>query len=356
VGKSTLMRALGPDLQINFANESTYLDYLRDPGRLEALIRGERPSSILIDEVQRLPSILNTVQALLDDHPNLRFLLTGSSARKLRRGGANLLPGRVHTYRLGPLCALELGYEVDTASALATGTLPGIYLEPDAAMRRKTLRSYCATYLKEEVQAEALTKNLEGFARFLDLASVHAGNYLDLSKLASHAGLPRQTAGRFFEILEDTLIVQRCEAFSKSERRRLVQHPRYFFFDGGVLNGVLGLFEVSPDRQGRLFEHLIFNQMLHSASALDLDIRITSYRSSGGAEVDFILEKEREIFAIEAKASRKIDASDLRGFTSFKEFYGKPVRTLVAYLGDERRKMGDVEILPWQQMLREVGF
>jgi predicted AAA+ superfamily ATPase len=220
-GRSTLVAQLAPDLSINLFHEPTYLEFARNPRELEerlAVLRhGTGPVSVFIDEVQRLPSLLNTIQVLLDrPRSPYRFLLTGSSARKLRRGQANLLPGRVHTYHLGPITAGEMSYQLDTPQALATGTLPGILSEPDADVRRKTLRSYAATYLKEEVQAESLSRNLEGFARLLGIAAEWAGHHLDLSKLAAAAQVARQSAARYFEILEDTLIVRRAEPFTRS--------------------------------------------------------------------------------------------------------------------------------------------
>jgi len=359
-GKSTLVSSLKPDLTINLAHEATYLEFARNPRELEerlgALPLAQR-QTVFVDEVQRLPSLLNTVQALLDASPSrYRFFLTGSSARKLRRGRANLLPGRIFTYQLGPIVSCEMDYKLDTTQALSHGTLPGILVEPDRYVKEKTLSSYAATYLKEEVQAEALTRNLEGFARFLSVCAEYAGRFLDLAKLAADAQIARQSAVRYFEVLEDCLIVQRLAPFAKSARRRLVQHPRYYFFDPGVLNGLLGNFKVSPDRIGNLFEHLIFTQIAHSALALDKQINLSSYRTEHGAEVDFIVTSNGETLAIESKASRNVGRSDLRGLDSFAEYYGKPHRSMVFYLGAERRKMGRVEVLPWQDGLREIGL
>ena len=217
------------------------------------------------------------MQFLLDRPRNrFKFYLTGSSARKLRRGQANLLPGRIHTYTLGPLSCGELGYALDLRSALSFGTLPGVWVEEDDKTREKTLRCYAATYLKEEVQAESLARNLEGFARFLSIAGAWAGQYLDLAKIATAAYIARQTAVRYFEVLEDCLLVRRVDAFAKSIRRRLVQHPKFFFFDVGILNGLLGNFEASADRIGRFFEHLVCNQIPHEASAADMELHIST--------------------------------------------------------------------------------
>lgn len=358
-GKSTLMARLAPDLTLNLAHEPTYLEFARNPRELEERLGalGRRASTVLIDEVQRLPSLLNTVQVVLDRPGNrIRFLLTGSSARKLRRGNANLLPGRVHTYQLGPIAARELDYALDTRKALATGTLPGILGEPDALERQKTLRSYAATYLKEEVQAESLTRNLEGFARFLSIAAERASQHLDLSKLAAAAQVARQSAVRYFEILEDTLIVRRADPFSKSANRRLVQHPKFYFFDVGVRNGLLASFDVGADRIGGLFEQLVFSQLVASAAAADVDIRISSYRTAGGAEVDLVVELPRRLWAIELKAARSAQPSDLRGLRSFAEFHGKRLDAAVWYLGHERRRIDEVEVVPWQEGLRDLGL
>lgn len=357
VGKSVLINSLSPDLKINLALEDTFLDFASNPKELTEKLSYKKYGTVFIDEIQRLPRLLNTIQVILDENKNPpKFYLTGSSARKLKRGKANLLPGRIHTYHLYPFTAKELNYEINLNEALSTGLLPGIITEKEKKEKYKTLRSYASIYLKEEIQSEALTRNIEGFSRFLFTAAAEAGKFLDVSKISREARLPWQTALRYFEILEDTLIVQRCESFSKSERRRLIQCPRFFFFDIGVLNALLGNFNMSPDRIGILFEHLVFNQIVHSAAAMDKDIRISSYRTGHGAEVDFIVELEEKVFAIEVKASKNIGPSDLRSFQSFKEFYPKPHKCYVVYLGDSAKKINDITILPFIDLIKELGL
>lgn len=356
-GKSTLLRSLSPDLAINLADEQTFVDFSANPGRLTQLCTASVPRLVLLDEVQRLPSLLNTVQVLLDEsrHP-VRFLLSGSSARKLRRGQANLLPGRIHTYHLGPLCAGELDYRCNTEQALCTGTLPGIYLDTSPESRLKTLRSYTATYLKEEIQAEALTRNLEGFSRFLFYVATCAGQTVDFTKIASEAQIQRQSATRYFEILEDTLLITRCEAFAKSTRKRLVLHPKFYFFDVGVFNALVGNFLATPDRIGVLFEHLLCSQLAASLMAHDHDFRLSTYRTTHGAEVDLIAEFGGTVWAIEVKASRTVGSHDLRGLRDFAAYYGRPCHRVVAYLGEQALRMEDIDILPWQQFLRTMGL
>ncbi len=357
-GKSTLITGLNPDVTINLAHETTYLDFASRPSELETrLAAQEKAKTIFIDEIQRLPSLLNTVQVLLDKPGNhYRFYLTGSSARKLRRGHANLLPGRIHTFHLGPLTSGELDYNLDTQKVLSSGSLPGILTDADTSSQQKTLRSYAGTYLKEEIQAEGLSRNLEGFARFLQVSGEWAGHFLDFAKMASGAQISRQTAIRYFEVLEDCLIVVRVDSFSKSLTRRLVQHPRFYFFDVGVLNGLLGNFSPSADRVGALFEHLVFTQIYHSSHHADEDIRFSTFRTEHGAEVDLILEKGKEILAIEIKASKNIGPSDLKGLKSFSDYVGKKHRPLIFYLGEHKKRLNGVEIFPWQEGLKEIGL
>ena len=354
-GKSTLIRSLRPELAINFAHEPTYLQFTRNPLELEERLKAGTFKSVLIDEVQRLPSLLNTIQSLLDEKTvPVKFYLTGSSARKLMRGKANLLPGRIHVYSLHPLTCLEIGRKMDLMTALSTGTLPGIWTETDEKEKTKTLGSYAATYLKEEIQAEALTRNIEGFSRFIFVTAALAGKFLDLAKLASEAQIPRQSAGRYFEILEDTGIVRRCDSFGKTTWRRLVRSPRFFFFDTGVLNGLLENFSVSQDRIGMLFEHFIFNQLLDHASSLGKPMRISSYRTEHGAEVDFIVEQGNKVTALEVKASKNVGRSDLRGLKSFSDYYKKKHNSLIVYLGSTVKMVEGIRVLPWAKLFEEV--
>lgn len=354
-GKSTLSKLLQPDLEFNLSNESVFLEFVRDPGFLESQIRLKLnyKGLVFIDEVQRHPKLMNTIQDLIDNNRNLRFLLTGSSARKLRRGHANLLPGRLHTYSLNPIVSSELEYQMDTNKVLSFGTLPGIISDPDLRNAKKTLKSYAMTYLQEEIKSEALTKNLDGFTRFLFSLAADSSKFLDLSKISKNIGVPRQTVQRFFEILEDTLIVSRCQAFAKSEKRRLTQHPRFFIFDNGVLNSLLGNFTLSADRRGFLFENLFFNQLKTSLEASELDYRISSYRTDGGAEVDFVLEIDNKIYALEVKTGA-FGKNDLAGFKSLKDFTGAKIKPYIIVSEGHHRLIEDIEIIPWQDFLRKL--
>ena len=208
------------------------------------------------------------------------------------------------------------------------------------------------TYLNEEIKAEALTKNLDGFTRFLFSIAADSGKFLDLTKISKNIGVPRQTVQRFFEILEDTLLIRRCEAFAKSEKSRLIQHPRFFFFDNGVLNVLLNNFNVSEDRKGLLFENLFFNQLSTSLSYSDHDYRLSTYRTSAGAEVDFVLELNGDIFALEVK-SGAYSKKDLGGFQSLQNYLGKKIKSYVIIPEGRHAIIDGIEIMPWQQWLRK---
>lgn len=170
--------------------------------------------------------------------------------------------------------------------------------------------------MKEEIQAEALTRNLEGFSRFFRIITSRCGGFLDISKFSSQAEIERTSAKRYFEILIDTLVLSSVEAFTKSERLRLVQHPRYYFFDVGVLNGALSNFEVSADRIGKLFEHLCLQLLYSEFKSMDKEVRISVYRTAAGAEVDFIIEHGKSVVACEVKATRKLGSEDFNGLES----------------------------------------
>jgi predicted AAA+ superfamily ATPase len=356
VGKSTLARALGPDLVINLADEAVFLAYAKDPGRLGREVRAlERASLVLVDEVQRVPSLLNTVQALMDEGTRHRFILTGSSARKLRRGGANLLPGRIVLEYLDPLSIWELGDAFDLDSALRMGSLPGIVSEPEDAAA--ILETYATVYLREEVQAEAIVRDVGAYARFLDVAAEQSGTWLNYSKLASDMEIPKETVRRFFGILEDTLLAFRIEPFRpRASRRRVSQRDRFVLFDLGVRNALLGLHRQAPagTERGVLFEQWIILQCLSFIRSRRLPWRLSAYRTDAGAEVDVVVETRREILALECKLGRNVRAQDLGGLRSFKEVAHKPVRALVLYQGERRQQFGEeVTAVPFLEFLRD---
>jgi predicted AAA+ superfamily ATPase len=360
VGKSTLLQGLRPDLTLNLASAATYRDYVTHPERLEDELRAApaRLRTVFLDEVQRLPSLLDAVQVLLDEHPGrFRFLLSGSSARKLRRGQANLLPGRVQSYRLHPLLACELGGDFRLDRVLAHGTLPGVYAEKDPTQRAEVLRSYVDTYLREEIQAEALVRDVGGYARLLDLVAAASGRVLNLNALCRDAGVRYETARRYMDVLEDTLVGFRVPAWSGSERKSLIAHPKLFIFDTGVRNALLRrpLDRPLADERGLLLEHLVAYELHRRLDTLWPEARLFFYRTRAGAEVDFVLEVGRELWAIEVKAGRHVGSADLAGFRSLAERTGTLSRRLVVFLGPRRQRTAHgVEVVPLAEFLAEL--
>jgi predicted AAA+ superfamily ATPase len=360
VGKSTLLNALKPDIVINLASLASFRQYVTEPGRLERELRAAPGASrtVLIDEIQRIPVLLDAVQAIIDEHPRrFRFLLSGSSARKLRRGHANLLPGRVLVDYLHPLLACELGGDFRLDLALAQGTLPGVWAEPDAALRAHDLRSYTDAYLREEVQAEALVRDIGGYSRLLDLVAASSGRIINLLALSGDAGVSYETARRYLDVLEDTLVVFRVPAWSGSDRASLVAHPKLLLFDLGVRNALLRrpLDHPLDDERGLLLEHLVGLELQRRCGSLWPDARLLHFRTRRGVEVDFILEAGREVWAIEVKAGRTVDARDLRGLTAFTERAGRVARRVVVFLGARRQRLGDgVEAIPLEEFLDEL--
>jgi len=358
VGKSVLLGSLKPDLTLNLASPATFRDYVMRPERLESELRAAAPAirTVFIDEIQRVPALFDVLQVFLDEMPGrFRFLLSGSSARKLRRGKANLLPGRLHVHYLHPLLASELGPAFDLVRVLAHGSLPGIYSESDQNDREATLRGYVDTYLREEIQAEALVRDIGGYSRLLEVAAASSGRVLNLNALCGDAGVSYETARRYVEILEDTLIAFRIPSWSGSDRAGLLQHPKFYLFDLGVRNALLRrpLDRPLDDERGLLLEHLVAHELVRRTGTLWPALRVRHYRSRGGAEVDFVLDVGRETWAVEVKASQDVRPAAFRGFESLAE-RTRLKRRIVLFLGERRQVASGIEVIPIWEFLTSL--
>jgi len=358
VGKSTLIRELAPDRMINLMDENLYVSYLKEPARLKRELASlNKPSLVAIDEIQRVPALLNMLQLLLDEESKHRFLLTGSSARKLRKGHANLLPGRILIEHLGPLSFWELGSKFDLEKTLCLGTLPGVYLE-EPRVAADILESYGQIYLREEIQAEALTRNLGAYGRFLDLAAEASGQWINYSKISSDIEIPKETLRRFYSLLEDTLVAYRVEAFRpKKSKRRVSQRERFVFFDLGVRNALLGIHKgpLTPMEKGSLFEQWIFLQIMAFNDSHKKGWRISSFRTDTGAEVDWILDTGALLIAIECKWGKNVSTHDLTGLRSFDQYASKPVKKYVVYNGSSAQQFAKSEVaVPYQDFLSNI--
>lgn len=359
VGKSTLLSSLGPDLTVNLAHPTTFREYVAQPERLERELSGlgRDSATVFIDEVQRVPALLDLVQVMLDRRPRRhRFLLSGSSARKLRRGQANLLPGRIHLHHLHPLLACEMGSRFDLDTVLAAGSLPGILSESDARQRNADLQAYADLYLREEVQAEAFVRDIGGYARLLDLVAAASGTILNVNKLSSDAAIRYETTRRYIEILEDTLLAFRVPAWSGTSRASLVAHPKIYLFDLGVRNALLRrpLDRPLADERGLLLEHLVAYELYRRRGPLWPELDLFHFRTKHGLEVDFVVRAGREIWAIEVKSARSISNSMLTSLRRLRDHIPGLSRTILLFLGDRPQRADDVEILPIERFLASL--
>ena len=340
VGKSTLVRSLNPDVYLNLAVERDFLAYAKDPDRLRRELEAVPQARLIaIDEIQRVPALLNSVQVLIDEgDENRKFILTGSSARRLRSSSVNLLPGRILLAHLDPLNIGEMSDSFDLERTLHLGCLPGVY--SDTELGEEILGSYAELYLREEIRAESLTRKIGEYARFLDRAALLSGQRINYSKVSLDTEIPKETIRRFFALLEDTLLIHRLPPFKPKEKtsRRVSQRDRLLFFDVGVRNAILGIHSqtLTSDQRGALFEQWIILQLFTMNRAYRAKWNFSSYRTNAGAEVDLIIERPNDIIALEIKHSTSIFRSQLSGLESFEKHCKdyKPVKKWICYRGE----------------------
>ena len=364
-GKSTLLKAtFQPEnsLYYNLLRSEDYLRFSANPGlfREEVLSRDQKYTHIIVDEIQRIPDLLNEIHYLLEEKNPPFFALSGSSARKLRKTQSNLLAGRAWSFHLYPMTHLELGERFSLDKALNLGTLPSVYLNPREEEAKRTLRSYVETYLKEEIEQEALLRNLGGFLRFLTIAADENGNLINYSNIARETGTSYHTVKEYFKILEDTLIGAVLLPYSRSIRKRLVKHPKFYFFDGGVHRALMKKIAVPLEKKtteyGRSFEHFVIIEAMRLAAYKELDYQFSFYHSSNHAEVDLVIETPRgKVYAVEIKAAENPDPSGLRGLKSFSAICRK-AELYCASMAPRKRNVEGIRIMPWQEVFQEVGL
>ena len=368
-GKSTLIqeylqRCSEPKLIYNLLDHNDYLRLHSNPSLLraevESLLREgqEKIIQVHIDEIQKVPMLLDEVHLILERYPHkVRFLLSGSSARKLKRGGANLLAGRAWQKALYPLTFLEIGERFSLLDALQYGTLPSIVDRPREE-KKEQLQAYVSTYLKEEIQEEALTRRLDAFHRFLEAAAHSNGELVNMTNIAQEAAVPRKTVVSYYQILEDTLIGFFLSSWGHHlSRKQLVTHGKFYFFDTGVvsaltqnLSGTLG-----PKNPlfGHLFEHFCLLEFLRICDDRRIEHRIGFFRTRAAAEVDLIEEKAGKIRAIEIKAMTDVPKRELTGLHSFAEEFPE-AELMVVCMTPRPYRIGRIQCVPWQEFLERM--
>jgi len=342
-GKTSLIRHTLEGVRVyDLLDSSVYLALSRNPGRIAEEI-APRDRIVVIDEIQRIPELLNEVHRLIETR-GIRFLLTGSSARKLRRGGVNLLGGRARTRHLHPLTSKELGTRFDLLRAVKCGLLPSIYFSDDP---RADLQAYAGSYLQQEIVAEGATRNIPAFSRFLRTAAFCNATIVNFTKVANDAQVARTTVYEYFEILKDTLILHEIPAWRKSKKRKPLASSKYYFFDIGVLAALQERdFRPGTPEFGEAFESYLLHELI-SYRDYQSSESLSYWRSTSGFEVDFIIGDHT---AIEVKAKQNLSSSELKSLQAIAE-EKKLKRYLCVSLEPRIRKIGKVVVLPYQEFL-----
>jgi predicted AAA+ superfamily ATPase len=343
-GKTTLLRQKFPDaFWIDLLDHDIFLSLSRKPTGLRQILEAQSSRIVVIDEVQKVPDLMDEIHWLMENR-DYRLILSGSSARKLKRSKTNLLGGRAWRFELYPLVTHELKGKFNLEKALLHGLLPSHYLSSDSEM---DLKAYVFDYLKEEIQAEALTRNIPAFSRFLDSAAATNGMLLNYSNAAREAGVSVKTIREYYQILEDTLIGRQLPPWKKSKKRRLIETSKFYFFDMGIVSALLHYKTLHPATEGfgRAFEHFIIQECWAYRHYSRLDFPIHFWRTAGGAEVDLILGDAEAV--IEIKSSE--NAGDrIKGIHLFKEEFKCKNAFIVSRDRVPRKLNSDITVLPWK--------
>ncbi|OFZ80919.1 MAG: hypothetical protein A3K03_11955 [Bdellovibrionales bacterium RIFOXYD1_FULL_44_7] len=361
-GKSTLLRHFDKKtLYIDLLDPDDYLPLTREPARLKDLIKSHNFSvshkTVIIDEIQKLPELMDLVHLMIEQDKSLRFILTGSSARKLRKGGMNLLGGRASLQYFFPLVSEELrltkGHSRLWGDLLRLGGLPSVILSDDPW---HALKDYVGLYLREEIQAEALTRSLGNFSRFLQTAAISNAEQLNYEEVANDAQLPARTVRDYFQVLEDTLVGCLVPPFNPKETRKFVATPKFYFFDTGVANYLTGRKNLANKtiEYGKALEHFIFCELRAYIGINNLDAEIFYCRTQTGREIDFIIKSEDKRIAIEVKSSSSLAQKVLRSMSSFAEELGINKKIIVCQEPRKRLTEDGVVVFPVEVFLNAL--
>ena len=338
-------------IYLDLLDYSVYNRLCAYPSRLNDNIPKNYSDWVIIDEIQRIPELLNEVHRLIE-HRQIKFILTGSSARKLKRHHTNLLAGRALRYHMHPLIPQELKNDFNLEQALKLGLLPAVYSYDNP---NKYLSTYVETYLREEVIQEGLTRNVSAFTKFLEVASFSQGATINLSEIAREVGIDRQVIQNYFSIIEELLIAHRLPVFSKRAKRRLTQKDRFYFFDAGVYRFLRpqGFLDAPNEIEGAGLETLFLQVFLGLNDYLELEQKIHYWQTANGLEVDFVIYGKTSLKAFEIKHTKHITAKMLHGLKAFKEDY--PMAELfILYMGHETLYINDISIYPMEWALKNL--
>ena len=350
-GKTTWLKDhLSNATFINLLESDTCLKYSARPMRLSEVVEGSSSQTFIIDEIQKIPALLDVVHDIIEKHPNRRFVLTGSSARKLKRTpGVNLLGGRALEVHMHPFMAAELGSLFSIDEALMYGTLPMMLKYKDKAA---ALAAYLNLYIREEVQAEGLVRSLDSFARFLEAASFSHGGMLSATEISRECGVRRTTVDGFVEILEGLLIASRLPPFLRHAKRKVVAHDKFYFFDSGVYRSLRpkGSMDRPEEIAGMALEGLVFQHLAAWRDYSGLQGGLYFWRTHQNHEVDFVVYNENDFAAIEVKHTGNPSKADFAGLKLFAKDYPE-ARRILLYRGSEQYLADGVLVLPVERFL-----
>jgi uncharacterized protein len=351
-GKTTWLKQNLPDAQFfNLLESEVYNRLSANPGLIRQMIPPKYNGWIIIDEIQRVPALLNEVHDLIESQKHI-FILTGSSARKLREKGVNLLAGRALTYYMHPVTAIEQEEEFDITKSLYLGNLPARFSE-DAP--QKYLKDYVKTYIREEVLQEGLTRNIGHFSRFLETASFSQASVVNSSEIARETGIERSLTENYFSIINDLLIGTRLPVFTRKAKRKMISHQKFYFFDAGVFRAIrpTGPLDSDAEMNGPALETLVLQELRAINDYMECDYQIYFWQTKNGLEVDFILYGPKGLIAIEVKSSPHVHPKNLRGLKEFKKDY--PVAKCYLFYGGEKPLYpDDIHVLPTEQALKNL--
>lgn len=350
VGKTTLLHQRFPSAKYyDLLDTGLKTSLLLKPSLLREELLAEKPPLVIIDEVQKVPALLDEVHWLLEN-TRIKFILCGSSARKLKRGAANLLGGRAWRYELFPLTTKELG-EGDLIRILNHGLIPKHYLEKSAD---RSLKSYILDYIEEEINAEAIVRNVPSFARFLDAVSLTHGQLINYANIARDCGVSPKTVREYYQILQDTLLGHELPPWRKSKNRRLIETAKFYLFDVGIVRALTGLRKIQEGTEefGRHFEHFLIEEIRAFISYKEKNVPLSFWRTSTGLEVDLVI-GDMDL-AIEFKAVLHADERHMKGLFALMDDQ-KVKRAIVVSLDETPRKlMSGVEIFPWRKFCEKL--
>ena len=350
-GKSTWVKQhLKTALYIDLLAPEVFRSYSAKPERLRNIAEAQNSvSTIVVDEIQKVPQLLDVIHQMMEQHPEWRFVLTGSSARKLKRSEVDLLAGRAVLKSMHPFMAAELEDKFSMENALTIGMVP---LTINSVSPEQTLNAYATLYIREEVQMEGLVRNIGAFNRFLESASFSHGAVLNISDVARDCQVGRKTVEGYFSILEDLLLAFRIPVFTKRAKRNLTFHPKFYFFDAGIFRSIrpAGPLDSPQEIDGAALEGLIAQQLRAWISYSGDLCNLYFWRTKSGNEVDFVVYGKDTFLAIEVKNSAKIHSKSVKGLLAFKENYPE-AQTCLLYRGKERIKIKNVLCIPCEEFL-----